>query len=55
MEEYVTLSKVCASQHLHRWFNQLGIEGTIEIIEQCPMETVKEIYLDLLRKEGLVK
>jgi len=44
-----------ADIYLKRWFNQLGIEGTIEMVERCPIETVKKIYMDALRIKQLVK
>ena len=44
-----------AGQYLHKWFNELGIEGTMELIERQKEDKVKEVYMDILRKKGLVK
>lgn len=44
-----------AKQYLHKWFNELGIEGTIEMLERQNHDKVWEIYMNLLREKGLVK
>jgi len=44
-----------AGQYLHKWFNELGLEGTVELMERQSEGRVKEIYMDILRQKGLVK
>jgi len=44
-----------ARNHLHKWFNELGLEGTTELIERQSEGKVKDVYMNLLRQRGLVK
>jgi hypothetical protein len=44
-----------ALSYLNKWFKEDGLEKTIEMIERCSIESVKEVYMNLLRKRGLVK
>jgi DNA-directed RNA polymerase subunit RPC12/RpoP len=46
---------VQAEQYINKWFNTLGIEGTIELIERNKNQACYRIYQDILRKRGLVK
>ena len=41
--------------NLKKWFNELGIEGTIELIERHDNLAVQRLYKQELRKRGLIK
>ena len=40
-------------QNLHKWFNNLGIEGTIELIERNKDQSITLLYFNELKKKGL--
>jgi predicted RNA-binding protein Jag len=42
-------------QHLHEWFNTMGIEGTIEMIERNKEQGSAKFYIELLKEKRLIK
>jgi hypothetical protein len=44
-----------AEEYLNKWFGEMGIEGTLEMIEKFKEQPTYRIYQDLLRKRGLIK
>jgi hypothetical protein len=57
MEE--KLVKFCvyhtAEAYLLKWFNEKGIEATIEMILRNKEQSVTKIYIELLQDRGLLK
>ena len=43
------------NEYLDKWFHELGIEGTIELLERNKDIPTTRLYLDELRKRGLIK
>jgi len=41
-----------AEEHLYKWFNQLGLEGTLELVERHSNQACYRIYKELLEKRG---
>jgi len=44
-----------AEEYINKWFAELGIEGTLEMIERNKEQATYRIYVELLRKRGLIK
>jgi len=44
-----------AEEYLNKWFNELGIEATIEILERNKDQACYRIYKELLQERGLMK
>ena len=44
-----------AEEYLNIWINTLGLEGALELVEKHKDEAIGRIYIELLRKRGLVK
>lgn len=44
-----------ADDYLNTWFNELGIEGTIELIERNKDLPTSWVYIERLKKKGLWK
>jgi len=42
-----------ANEYLNKWLNELGIEGTLELIERNKDCACNRIYEDLLKQKGL--
>ena len=38
--------------NINRWFNELGIEGTIELIERHRNQACARLYIDELNRRG---
>jgi predicted nucleic acid-binding Zn-ribbon protein len=41
--------------NINRWFRELGIEGTIELIERNSNQACSRLYFDELRKRGVIR
>jgi len=44
-----------AEEYLNKWFNELGIEYTLEMLERNKTQATYRIYKELLQKRGLIK
>lgn len=44
-----------AEAYLKKWFRELGLEGTVELIERSPRNKVRELYMKKLKEKGLIK
>lgn len=44
-----------AENYLNKWFAENGIEGTLEILERNKTQPTYKIYVEILRKRGLIK
>ena len=44
-----------ASELLNSWIRTLGIEGALELCERHKDEATGRIYMELLRKKGIIK
>jgi len=42
-------------EYVHEWFNMLGIEYTIELIERHQNTAVGRLYMAELKRRGLIK
>ena len=42
-----------ANDYLDKWFSELGIEGTLELVERNSEMAVYRIYKELLENRGL--
>jgi hypothetical protein len=38
-----------------KWFNELGIEGTVELIERHSQYAIQRLYQQELRRRGVIK
>lgn len=54
LEEVIKMCTIIqARQYLTKWMNELGIEGTIEMLNRNKDYPPVQIYFDLLREKGL--
>ena len=44
-----------AENYLNKWFNELGIEGTLEMLERNKHQATYRIYEEILKRKGLIK
>ena len=44
-----------AEEYINLWFRELGIEYTLELVERHKDEAVGRIYVDILKRKGLMK
>ena len=43
-----------AEEYLNKWLNELGIEGTMEMLERNKNQSTYRIYAELLKKRGII-
>ena len=43
------------NNNINKWFNTLGIEGTVELIERNSNYAISRLYQQELRRRGVIK
>jgi hypothetical protein len=44
-----------AEAYLKKWFVELGLEGTVQLVENSPRNGVRDMYMKKLKEKGLIK
>jgi hypothetical protein len=44
-----------ANEYLNEWIKTLGLEGALELVERHKEEAIGRIYMELLKKRGIIK